>query len=598
MDNESIAFPWRKEKSLTVQRLDIVIDGATVVDGSGKERYQADIGIKGDQISAVGRLREADAKRRVHAEGKILCPGFIDVHSHADLSLHLPDQFQLLEPLVRQGITTVVGGNCGMALAPLAGKNDDAIMAFYRAFTGKDQSKLITWRSFEGYMDALEKRGLLLNAGLLAPHGILRLNEMGQAKRLATEDELEGMKVLLRDCLEAGALGLSTGLQYFPGSQSDTEELVALAELLKPGEAVFTSHLRSYSNTLDKAIEEVKRVVREAEVHGQISHLFCVPHVNDRVDALVRRAARMGSWIYRRIKFPFPLDFDMARVLRKLDKEIEEGLHLGIDVMPTAAGFTHLLAFFPPWVLEDDLASILARIQDHGTRKRILDDIENGQSVWPHTDDRTWSMNFLKLMGWDGVYIMSVVSEKNKALEGMNLKELSRLHKKHPFDVACDLLLEENGQVLVFETFTRPGDDFLERSLYAAMRNPYVSIVTDTILLGYGRPAHLFYDCYPKYLSKYARDLKLVSLEQGVRKCTSLPASQLGIQKRGRVEEGCYADLVLLDLDALGTTSTFEKPDVFPTGIEMVLINGRPVLEEGTFSPEPVSGRLLRRQNQ
>ena len=569
-----------------------------MVDGSGKKAYQGDVGIQGDRIAAIGSLQDAQADRRILAGGKVLCPGFVDVHSHADLSFHLREQAEILEPLVRQGITTVVGGNCGMALAPLAGKNDDPILAFYRAFTGQDQSELITWRSFGGYMDALEKRGLVLNAGLLAPHGILRLNEMGQAKRLATSDELEGMKVLLRDCLDAGALGLSTGLQYFPGSQSDTQELLDLAQLLKPAGAVFTSHLRSYSNTLERAIEEVVEVVRKAEIHGQISHLFWVPHVNDRVDAWIRKAAKLGSWAYRWLKLPIPMDGALTKILAQVNRSIEDGLPLGVDVMPTAAGFTHLLAFFPPWVLEDDLASILGRLRDPKTRKRILNDIENGQSVWPHREDRAWSMNFLKLMGWSGVYVMSVVGEKNKVLEGRSLKELARDEKKHPFDVACDLLLEEDGQVLVFVTFTRPGDDFLERSLFAAMRDPHVSIVTDTLLLGCGRPAHLFYDCFPKYISKYVRDLKLISLEEGIRKCTGLPVSQLGIQRRGRLEEGFYADLVLFDLEKLGTQSTFEKPDVFPTGIEMVLINGRPVLEQGIYHPEPFSGRLLRRQNQ
>ena len=578
--------------------VDLVIKNAKMVDGSGTPSRVADVAIQGDRIAEIGQIEAGQATRQIDASGKILCPGFIDVHSHADLAVHLPEHPKILEPLIRQGITTFVGGNCGMALAPLTGRHDTPILQFFKAFTGRDQDQALSWKTFGAYLDALNASRLAMNLAVLAPHGVIRLNEMGQARRTATPDEKAGMGDLLRECLDAGAMGLSTGLQYFPGSQSDTEELLYLGRILKGYDAIFTSHLRSYSNTLERAIEEVKQVARECQIRAQISHLFWVPHVNDTVDALVRRAAKIGSWIYRRVPLPIPLDSAAAKLLRKIGEEIKAGLPLGIDGMPTAAGFTHLLAFFPPWVLEDSLETILGRIRDPETRRRMLKDIEEGQSIWPHREANTWSMNFLKLMGWDGVFVMSVMSEKNKPLEGLNLKQIGRRQGKHPFDVACDLLLEENGRVLVFETFTRPGDDFVERSLWATLRDPNVSIVTDTILLGYGRPSHLFYDCFPKFISRYIRDQKVVSLEEGIRKCTSLPASQLGIRKRGRIEEGNYADLVLFDLNAINTRSSFERPDVFPTGIERVFINGQEVFGPDGYRSDAGSGRLIRRGSQ
>jgi N-acyl-D-amino-acid deacylase len=577
---------------------DLIFEQATVVDGSGARRFRADVAVKGDKIACIGYLEQAPAKQRIDARGKVLCPGFVDIHSHADMSIHLADHPKMLEPLVRQGITTFVGGNCGLAMAPLDGRNTKPVMDLLEAFTGREQGSVIDWKTFGEFLDTIEKRGVMLNTAMLAPHAILRIGRIGLAQRLAENGEVKDMGKALAACLDEGAFGLSTGLQYFPGSQSDTEELIQLARVLHDNDAVFTSHLRSYSNTLDLAIDELKQVSRTADVQAQLSHLFWVPHVHPTVDKIVRGAMKLGSKIYKHVKLPIPLDAAVAEKLDKLGREIDAGLRLGIDGMPTSAGFTHLLAFFPPWVLEGDVTKILQRMEDPKQRTKMRKDIEGGQSIWPHRDGATWSMNFFKLMGWDGAFVMSVVSEKNKDLEGLNFKQIGKLHNKHPFDAAVDLLLEEKGRVLVFETVTRPGDDFVERSLHATMKHPHVSIVTDTILLGYGRPSHLFYDCYPKYIGRYVRDFGAVSLEEGVRKCTSLPASQIGIKKRGLVRDGYYADLVLFDLDTIKTNSTFEKPDVYPDGIQYVLINGHPAVDPDGYHSKPRSGRVLRRQNQ
>ncbi len=573
---------------------DTIIEKALVVDGTGGPVFQADVAIQDDRIAAIDRLENASARERIAAQGLVLCPGFVDVHSHADLTAHLDTQPNLLEPLVRQGITTCVGGNCGLSLAPVLPAHERAIFDFLDAFTGRDQRNDIGWRSFAEYLDRIETQGTVLNMGFLAPHGIIRINVMGQHRRTAAPEELEAMKRLLNECLDAGALGLSTGLQYFPGSQSDTDELVALAEVVQAHGGVFTSHLRSYSNTLELAVDEIEEVSRRSGVRVQISHIFWIPQTHDLIDPWVRRLARVGSWVHRHTHAPIPIDRALARLLHRLDRDIQQGTPLGIDGMPTAAGFTHLLAFFPPWVLEDNLEAVLQRVGDPAQRQRMFRDIVEGQSIWPHRAPGTWSMNFLKLMGWKGVFIMSVVTDKNKKFEGMNLHELGRAVGKHPFDAACDLLLQEHGRVLVFETFTRPDDPFIERSLRATMQDPNVSIVTDAIMLGYGRPSHLFYDCYPKYIARYVRDAGLVTLPEAVRKCTSLPASQLGIPERGRIAVGAPADLVLFDFETIDTRSSFETPDLFPTGVLRVWINGAPIVDEAGYHPEPRPGRVIR----
>ncbi len=576
-------------------RFETIIRGALIVDGSGGPVYRRDVALAGGRITAVDDLTRAQAQTDVDGHGLVLCPGFVDIHSHADLSVHLDDQADLLEPLIRQGITTCVGGNCGFSLAPILPPHEGPVQDFLEAFTGRNQRNLVTWGTFAEFLETVEQTGLVLNMGFLAPHGVIRLNAMGQQRRLATPDELETMRAMVAESLDAGALGLSTGLQYFPGSFSDTSELVALAEVVQSRGGVFTSHLRSYSNTLERAVEEVKEVGRQTGVPVQISHLFWIPHLHDFVDPWIRRITRAGAWLYQRIKLPIPMDQVIAGVLDRVARDADAGLRIGVDAMPTAAGFTHLLAFFPPWALEDDIGTVLERLADPALRQRMFRDIVEGRSVWPHREPGTWSMNFFKLMGWDGIYIMSVVSEANKKVEGLNLAQLGRLRGKHPFEAACDLLLEEQGRVLAFETFTRPDDPFVERSLRVTMRDPNVSVATDAIMLGYGHPSHLFYDCYPKYLSQYARDQGLVTLPEAVRKCTSLPAEQLGIPDRGRIRVGAPADLVLLDLADLATRSTFEHPETPPTGIRRVWVNGVAVLDEHGYHPEPRAGAIIRR---
>ncbi|MFA6450183.1 MAG: D-aminoacylase [bacterium] len=573
---------------------DMLIVNGTVYDGTGAPGFKADIAITDDKIEAIEPGINAGDCVKIDAAGKIVCPGIVDPHSHADMTFIRDDHKKILEPLVRQGITTFVGGNCGMSLAPLGDNHKKNLKEYVEMFTGADFDAAVSWKDTAGFMSHAEKSGMLLNAALLAPHGLIRIDAMGLDARHATGDEVKTMAKQLEECMEAGAVGLSTGLQYVPGSQSETSELVALGKVLSKYDGIFTSHLRSYMNTLPQAVDEIIEIARTNEIRTQISHMFWVPDMG-RIGRPVRKLMRGLIKMSKYWNPPIPLDGEVGKQLKKLDKLREQGLNVGMDAMPTTTGFTHMLAFFPPWALEGGKEDILARISDPNIRKEILHDILNGKLIWPHTGKNTWSLNLFKIMGWECVRIMSVISEKNKPLEGMNLPVIARQQGKHPFDTVCDLLIEENGRVLVFESMGEPEDNFTERSMYAAMKHPHVAISTDTILLGFGRPSYLFYGCYPKFLSRYVRDKKMLPMELAIRKISGLPAEHFKLKNRGTLKTGNFADVLVFDPETIDPNCSFANPSGKPAGIEHVFINGVHTVKAGEMVAGAQPGRILKR---
>ncbi len=573
--------------------LSLVIKGGTIVDGSGNKPYTADIGIEGDKISIIGNLSDVESADVIDARGKFVSPGFVDPHSHADLSLHKENSEELLKPLIMQGITTFIGGNCGMALSPLLEPGKEAIYTYIEVFSSFNPEDEFKWSKTGEYFDYLEKKGLPLNSAVLAPHGLLRLHGVGPENRYATDEEIKRMAIALEECMEAGCVGMSTGLQYFPGSQSNTEELVELGRVLKKYDGIFTSHLRSYSNTLDLALEEIFTVARENGIRAQVSHLFWVPDFGV-FGPFIRKMIRFLASVYNWLPLPIPVEKPIASAIEKIMNQADKGLSVGVDVMPTTTGFTHLLAFFPPWALEGNRAQVLNRLKDKEIRKKILYSIENGKMEWPHTGPDSWTLNFFRLMGWECAHIMAVKSEKNKRYEGMNLVEIAEERGVHPFDAVCDLLLEEEGHVLVFESIAEPDDPFTERTTYPSMAHPGVMVSTDSILMGFGKPSPLFYGCYPKFIRRYCKDLKIVSLEIAIKKCTSLPAEHFRLKNRGLIKEGYYADLVVFDFEKIDSQACFKSPSIKPVGIEEVIINGMRVVKKGVFQEGLKSGKLLR----
>jgi len=578
------------------ERLDTILEAGKIFDGKGGKAFVGDIGIAGERIRAIGDLTGAPAERRIPLEGLAVCPGFVDVHTHVDLVAARGDAARVLEPLVRQGITTVVGGNCGASVAPAGDNVEDLLMMLLGLNQGDPDDDPARFPTMASFFEALEARGLPLNLGVLAPHNLFRMRALGMHNGRMTREGLSGMKRDLAECLEAGCLGLSLGLQYFPGMAAEWDELFELATLVGKAEGVVTAHLRSYcSDTLDRAADEILSLARACGVQVQLSHMFWVPSFGQPINRGLKTALRALSRIHEVRPFTLPLPSPIAALYEKIAAMNRRGLVAGVDAMPTSASFTFLAAFLPPWALTGSLDAIVARLRDSATRRLMRRDMEQGRPTWPHRDADSWSLNIVSLFGWDSIRIMSVASERNRSAEGKTLSELGRARGAHPMDVLCELLIEERGSVLAFISPTYPGDPLVEMFNRALLLDPHVSIVTDTLLSGFGVPSHLFYDCFPRFLGSYARERKWLSLEEAIRKCTSLPASQLKLRDRGVLKEGSFADLVVFDPATIGSRSTPRNPKRHPQGIRAVYLNGKPILDDAGYHPELRPGHLLRR---
>lgn len=573
---------------------DIVIKNGTVIDGSGAPRFKADVVVTGDKIEAVGEFTAKNGCKTIDAMGKIVCPGIIDPHSHADMTIYRKDHVKVLAPLVRQGITTFVGGNCGMAMAPVGENNYELLKLYVESFTAKSFDKHVQWSGMGSFIEHLETNGIALNTALLAPHGLIRIDAMGFENRHATKEEVDHMCRILDDCMEAGAIGLSTGLQYMPGLNSDQRELLHLGKVVGKYDGMYTSHLRSYMSTLSLAVDEIIRMAMSNEIRTQVSHIFWVPDMGAAAP-LIQQVMRLLINISKYYVIPMELDTEIRRQLEKIERLRDRGVHIGMDVMPTTTSFTHMLAFFPPWVLQGTKEEIISRFYNIHKRKEILYDILHGDGAWPHTGRNSWSLNLFKIMGWDNIRIMSVVTEDNKRFEGRSIAEIASTLNKKPFDAVCDLLVEEDGKVLVFGSMGEPEDEFTEQSIFAALKHPEVAISTDTILMGFGKPSYLFYGCYPKFLGRYVRDKKMLDLETAVRKITGLPAEHFRLKGRGFVKEGGFADLMVFDPETIEPNCNFATPMGEPVGIDHVFINGAHVFDGARLDLSGLPGRVLKR---
>ena len=528
--------------------LHLKIEGATVVDGTGRPGARADVGIRDETIVAVGDLSRERAGSQLHAAGKVVTPGFIDMHSHSDWRLW---DNRRAESKIRQGVTTEVVGNCGFSPAPVSAQFREEVRSFALYVAGGMD---FSWRSVGDWLTAFDRGGTALNVIQLVGHGTLRIAAMGFARRVPTADELTAMQRLMADAMDQGAWGLSTGLIYAPGSYASTGEIVDVARMAARYRGFYASHIRGEGATLLAAVREAIQVGREGELPVQISHI---------------KAAGRPNW------------GRVADALALVDAARADGLDVMADVYPYTASSTTLRTLLPDWALEGGIPAMLERLRDADTRARIRAALES-----PDGGER-----LLDRIGWENIMISYCTRRKDA--EGKRLSEIAAARGLDPIEAVFELLRDEGGaaSMILFQLD--------EADLRHALVHPHVVIGSDGSALapygelGAGKPHPRSYGTFPRVLGPYVREHRLLNLAQAVHKMTGLPARRLGLKDRGEIRPGARADLVVLDPRRVADVATYEDPHRYPVGIEHVLVNGRFVVKAGEHTGS-LPGRVLR----
>jgi len=530
---------------------DLVIKNGRVVDGTGSPWFIADVGVRDGRVARVGVIEGNDAARLIDARDLTVAPGFVDIHSHADFVLPTPNHMDVLGPLMLQGITTLVTGNCGLSAAPLVSENLP-LLADYTTFF-QSAGFCFDWTSMGEYLDALSERGVGFNVVPLTSHGAVRIAVMGFAAGRPDEEQMRRMQALVQRSVEEGAFGLSAGLIYAPGMYASTDELVAVSQPLKAKRGVFTCHVRGSSETGLDATREIIEIARVNDIPVEHSHI-----------------ESFGELYWANV----------GRIIELHDGARADGLDVSFDVIPYTTANTSLSACFPPYALEGGMDRFVERLADRTERERLRHDVENMRSEWPTWRPNTWPHNLVRATGWKNIRLLWAAKDHNAAFVGKSLLEIGGIQDKTPFDAAADLLIDEHGAVLALYLGVS-GDLDDDEGLKKFLRHPNGAINTDAILTGRGMPHQAAYGAFPRVLGQYVREQRLMPLEEAVRKMTSLPLRRFNVQDRGLLREGMWADITVFDPESIRDNSTYLDPAQGPSGIEYVVVNGQVAVEQG-----------------
>ncbi len=544
---------------------DLLIINGRVVDGSGSPWFVADVGVKNGRIARIGVIGAAEADRVVDATGLVVAPGFVDIHSHADFVLPDPRHMDVLGPLMCQGITTLVTGNCGLSTAPLVA-DKLPLLADYTTFFQSDGFRF-DWQSMAEYLDALADRGVGFNVVPLTSHGAVRIAVMGFVGGSPSDEQLRQMRNLAEQSMADGAYGLSAGLIYAPGMYASTDELIAVTEALKGTGGVFTCHVRGSSET---ALEATKEIIEIGRANG-------IPVEHSHIEA-----------------FGEPYWPTIDKIIELHDDARAQGVDVSFDIIPYTTANTFLSACFPPYALEGGMDRFVERLSDPAERERLRHDVENMKSEWPTWRPGTWPHNLVRATGWRNIRLLWASKERNSRYIGMSMVEIGQQQAKNPFDAVADLLVDEHGAVLALYAGVS-GDLERDDGLKKFMKHPNGAFNTDAILTGRGMPHPAAYGAFPRVLGQYVREQKLLPLEEAVRKMTSLSLRRFNIQDRGLLREGMWADITVFDPETVYDNSTYLDPAQPPSGIEYVVVNGQVMVERGKLASAGPTGRVLRR---
>ena len=535
--------------SVAAQTFDVLIRNGHIMDGTGSPWYSADLGIRNGRIAAIGRLHDATARTVIDARNLLVTPGFIDMLGQSELTIlvepHLPSK-------IFQGITTEITGEGG-SVAPV---NDKMIEADRPGF---EHLKINPdWRTLAQYFSRLERQGLGINLATYVGATSVRRMVIGDDDRAPTAPELEKMKRLVAEAMRDGAFGLSTSLQYAPAPYASTEELIALAAEAGRFGGIYATHMRSEENTVMQALDEAIRIGREAHVPVEIWHL---------------KTAGKANW------------GKMQDVIAKIEAARLSGVDVSANTYAYTAWFNSFSAFVPPWAHDGGDAKLIERMKDPATRARIRKDMTTATTEW----DNEW----LAIPGPESILLCVVQNPALQPLQGKTLAQAAVARHQDPIDALLDILIEDKAytSVAVF------GMD--EADVALALQQPWVSIDNDsqgtapTGILGQEHPHPRAYGTFPRILRKYVREEHRLTLQDAIRKFTSLPAQRLGLTERGVLKQGLWADITIFDPEQIHDMATFENPNQLSVGMQYVLVNGVPVIAGGKAT-QALPGKVLR----
>jgi N-acyl-D-amino-acid deacylase len=540
--------------------------GATIVDGTGADPYVGNIVIEGDRIATAG-----GGERRgtvIDATGRIAAPGFVDIHSHLDMIVPLPDAASLLAPNLQQGITTSVAGNCGISPAPLGEfTHRDAIERMPLVDIVFDKIGW-NWRTVEEYLTEIERRGLPLNLATFVGHSTLRASVLGGAQRPATVRELREMRSMLEQGLREGAVGLSVGLEYFPGRYAGPSEISELTRAAAEVDGLVAVHTRGISGLFDEAMEEALGFARASRCRLQIAHVNPMGRANwSGIDGL----------------------FD------SVDEARGDGLDVAFDIVGYTAWTMTAIDALPHVVAELGADAVIGMTRSTEGRAHLRELIERAVPSWPPWIEGRVTRNVLLEMGWDAIFLADEVPGLDQA-RGKSIAELARARSRDPFELYFDLLDASEGRArIVNDGYGGNAQD--DRPLQRLAARPDAIPETDTVLLAangsFAVPLPMFWGTMPRFLARFSRELELVPLPQAIQRITQLPARRARLAGRGELTPGSFADVVLLDWDALSDAGTFLDPEP-ARGVDWVFVNGEPVVQGGVYDPSGLPGRALR----
>jgi N-acyl-D-aspartate/D-glutamate deacylase len=525
-------------------QFDLIIKNGLVIDGSGSKPFSADLGIIGDKISVLDQSIGNSAEIIIDAKDRVVAPGFIDIHTHTDKELIINPT---ADSKIFQGVTTEIGGNCGYSPFPF---NDKDLKVYDEEFFER-YGENADWRNISEFYERLEKGKMSINYASFTGHGNLRAFVVGKNDVAPTFDQMKKMKEVLALSMEMGSLGLSTGLEYSPGSYANSEELIELSKVVSRNNGVYATHMRNEDDTVEEAIEEALRICREANVSLQISHL---------------KAGNPANW------------HKVDNMLKMIEDSYNLGLPVLADRYPYVAYGTGLSAFIPLWARQGDTDELLNRLQDKSQLRKIEE----------YTQSRG-----KRIGGWDKVVLSSCFTEDNKKFEGKAISDAAAESNMTEFEFIRNIIIEERNRVGII------GFAMSEENIKKVLSHPLVMVGSDGSAvspvgkLSHGKPHPRFYGTFPRVLGKYAREEKFFDLSTAVKKMTSMPAEKLGLKKRGLIQKGNYADLVIFNSEEVTDKSTFVNPHQLATGIDYVIVNGKVTMEKGKHNGI-TSGKVIR----